>query len=196
MRAIEWSSGTWLHEPPHHRVDGGALIVTTAHASDFWLTTGYGFTHYSGHALLTGFPPHSAMEVEFSAEWTHEFDQAGLLLHADESHWVKAGVEFADGILGLGAVVTDGRSDWSVGHVPEWMGQRIRVRVSRSRDAITVRAKTENYPWRLVRLAPMDPDLTWRAGPLAASPTRERLQVTFHSWDVGTPDAAIHPDEI
>jgi uncharacterized protein len=192
MTAIEWSSGTWLHEPPEHRVDDGELIVTTAHESDFWRTTGYDFIHYSGHGLLTDFPPHSAMEVEFSANWTHEFDQAGLLLHADEAHWVKAGVEFADGVLGLGAVVTDGKSDWSVGHVPEWVGHRIRVRVSRSTDAITIRARTHNDPWRLVRLAPIDPTLTWLAGPLAASPTRERLHVTFHSWDATAPDTFLH----
>ena len=100
------------------------------------------------------------MQVEFSAQWTHEFDQAGLLLHADDAHWVKAGVEFADGVLGLDAVVTDRRSDWSVGHVPEWMDQRIRVRVSLSTDAITMRACTPGEAWRLVRLAPIDPSLS------------------------------------
>jgi regulation of enolase protein 1 (concanavalin A-like superfamily) len=192
MTAIEWGSGIWLHKPPEHRVVDGELVVTTAHESDFWRSTGYDFIHYSGHGLLIDFPPNTAMELEFSARWTHEFDQAGLLLHADEAHWTKAGVEFADGVLGLGAVVTDEKSDWSVGQVPEWMGQRIRVRVSRSRDTITVRARTGIDPWRLVRLAPINPDLTWRAGPLAASPTRAGLEVTFHSWVRVPADDAIH----
>ncbi|HEV8024135.1 MAG TPA: DUF1349 domain-containing protein [Candidatus Nanopelagicales bacterium] len=192
MTVIEWSSGTWLHEPPHHRIDGHELIVSTANESDFWRETGYGFTHHSGHALLTEFPPNSAMEVEFSAEWIHEFDQAGLLLHADKENWVKAGVEFADGVLGLGAVVTDGKSDWSVGHVPEWRNSRIRVRVSRSSDAITVRACVPGEPWRLVRLAPINSALTWRAGPLAASPTRAGLQITFHAWESAAADTDIH----
>lgn len=189
---IPWGDGTWLHEPSEHRVINDELVISTDLESDFWRETGYGFTHYSGHALLTDFPANSAMEVEFTAEWTHEFDQAGLLIHADDSHWVKAGVEFADGILGLGAVVTDGKSDWSVGHVPEWMDQRIRVRVSRSADAITVRARTPDEPWRLVRLAPIDPNLNWSAGPLAASPTREGLELTFHSWDRLAADESLH----
>ena len=89
-------------------------------------------------------------------------------------------------------MVTDGKSDWSVGHVHEWMGERIRVRVSRSSDAITVRARTERDPWRLVRLAPIDPALHWYAGPLAASPTRGGLQVTFHSWESAAADTDIH----
>lgn len=189
---IPWSDGTWVHEPAKHRVITDELVISTDLESDFWRETGYGFTHYSGHALVTDFPANSAMEVEFSADWTHEFDQAGLLLHADDAHWVKAGVEFADGVLGLGAVVTDGKSDWSVGHVPEWMDQTIRVRVSRSTDAITVRARVSDEPWRLVRLAPINPNLNWSAGPLAASPTREGLQVTFHTWESLAADNAIH----
>jgi len=189
---IPWNDGTWLNPPLNADSSSDELIVTTADQSDFWNRTGYGFTHTTGHALLREFPAGSAMEVEFSARWTHEFDQAGLFLHADSEHWVKAGVEFADGVLGLGAVVTNGMSDWSVGHVPEWMDQRIRVRVSRSTDALTVRACTPGESWRLVRLAPIDPALTWHAGPLAASPTRAGLQITFHAWESAAVDTDIH----
>ncbi len=189
---IEWADGTWLNAPPSAEASGTALIVTTADQSDFWNRTGYGFVHDNGHALLRDFPAHTAMEVEFSAAWTHEFDQAGLFLYADPEHWVKAGVEFADGVLGLGAVVTDGMSDWSIGHVPEWMSARIRVRVSRTEDAITVRARAGNEPWRLVRLAPIDSTLTWSAGPLAASATRSGLRVTFHTWETSSPDESLH----
>lgn len=192
MNHIDWTSGQWLHEPPSHRIVDGCLEITTENESDFWRETAYGFTHYSGHALLVEFPPDTAMEVEFSAEWTHEFDQGGLMLHADERHWVKAGVELADGVFGLGAVVTDGKSDWSVGQVPDWMGRRIRVRVSRSRDAITIRARTDAHPWQLVRVAPIGPELTWFAGPLAASPTRAGLSVSFHAWESCEPDTEIH----
>lgn len=192
MSAIAWESGRWLHEPPSYRIDSTDLVTTTADKSDFWCETGYGFTHYSGHALLIEFAPNTAMEVEFSAQWTHEFDQAGLLLHADERHWIKAGVEHADGVLGVGAVVTDGRSDWSVGHVPEWMGERIRVRASRSNDSVTIRARVGDQPWRLVRLAPIDPTLNWLAGPLAASPSRAGLTVTFHDWTRAAADESLH----
>lgn len=192
MTVISWAAGRWLNEPPTHTVEGSDLVVSTAHASDFWRTTGYGFTHYTGHALLHEFPPNTAMEVEFSADWTHEFDQAGIFLHADEAHWVKAGVEFADGVLGLGAVVTDELSDWSVGQIPDWMDRRIRIRVSRTLDAITVRSRTDHHSWRLVRLAPIDPNRDWFAGPLAASPSREGLVVRFHSWLLSAADASVH----
>jgi len=189
---IPWVEGSWLNEPAALDSLADDLVVTTADQSDFWNRTGYGFVHDDGHALLRDFPAHTAMEVEFSAEWTHEFDQAGLFLHADSEHWVKAGVEFADGVLGLGAVVTDGMSDWSVGHVPEWMNTRIRIRVSRTEDAITVRARADEEPWRLVRLAPINPNLTWSAGPLAASPSRAGLVVYFHAWEITDADESLH----
>jgi regulation of enolase protein 1 (concanavalin A-like superfamily) len=189
---IPWPEGSWLNEPAALESIADDLVVTTADQSDFWNRTGYGFVHDNGHALLREFPAHTAMEVEFSAEWTHEFDQAGLFLYADSEHWVKAGVEFADSVLGLGAVVTAGMSDWSVGHVPEWMGARIRIRVSRTTDAITVRARAGDEPWRLVRLAPIDPDLTWSAGPLAASPSRAGLIVHFHAWEASDADTSLH----
>ena len=189
---IPWPEGSWLNEPAALESIADDLVVTTADQSDFWNRTGYGFVHDNGHALLREFPAHTAMEVEFSAEWTHEFDQAGLFLYADSEHWVKAGVEFADSVLGLGAVVTAGMSDWSVGHVPEWMGARIRIRVSRTTNAITVRARAGDEPWRLVRLAPIDPTLTWSAGPLAASPSRAGLIVHFHAWEASDADTSLH----
>jgi len=189
---IPWVEGSWLNEPAALESLADDLVVTTDDQSDFWNRTGYGFVHDNGHALLRDFPAHTAMEVEFSADWTHEFDQAGLFLHANSEHWVKAGVEFADGVLGLGAVVTDGMSDWSVGHVPEWMNTRIRIRVSRTQDAITVRARADDEPWRLVRLAPIDPNLTWSAGPLAASPSRSGLVVTFYAWEITDADESLH----
>ena len=189
---IPWPEGSWLNEPAALESIADDLVVTTADQSDFWNRTGYGFVHDNGLALLREFPAHTAMEVEFSAEWTHEFDQAGLFLYADSEHWVKAGVEFADSVLGLGAVVTAGTSDWSVGHVPEWMSARIRIRVSRTTDAITVRARAGDEPWRLVRLAPIDPTLTWSAGPLAASPSRAGLIVHFHAWEASDADTSLH----
>ena len=42
------------------------------------------------------------------------YDQAGPLLRIDETHWVKAGIEFTDGLMHFSVVVTRDVSDWSV----------------------------------------------------------------------------------
>ncbi len=191
MDLHDWGAGVWTTPPAAVARDGSDLLVTAREASDFWRTTSYGFVHDDGHGLLAPFPDRSAVEVSFVADLTEQFDQAGILVRADAEHWVKAGVEYADGAAQLGAVVTDVVSDWSTG-VVDWVGRRVTVRASRSGDALTVRARVDEEPWRLVRLAPLDPALPWAAGPMVCAPSRTGLTVRFASWTTGPADTALH----
>lgn len=189
---IPWTVGTWTHAPATHTPDGSHLIVTAVEGSDAWRHTAYGFVHDTEHALLTPLAVGEAMEVSFRAPWSGQFDQAGVFVRADDEHWIKAGVEYADGHLGLGAVVTDIRSDWSVGYADDWVDAEITVRVSRWADAVVVRARADDGPWRLVRVAPFDGTHAASAGPFLAAPTREGLTVTFTRWTRSAADDALH----
>ncbi|MCM3695430.1 DUF1349 domain-containing protein [Microbacterium oleivorans] len=189
---VAWSEGTWTTPPPAAAERDGRLLVTAAEGSDAWRLTSYGFVHDSEHALLAPMPDGTAMEVEFDAAFEAQFDQAGLFVRVDDARWVKAGVEFSDGDLQLGAVVTDGMSDWSLAPVPEWLGRRITVRVSRSGNALTMRAGAAGDPLRLVRVIPFAAGLEAAAGPFVCAPTRAGLTVPFASWQRGPADAALH----
>jgi len=113
-----------------------------------------------------------------------------VFVRADAERWVKAGLEFADGVLNLGAVVTLGRSDWSVAPV-EWNGRTVTVRVSRAVESLTVRARVDGEPFRLVRVAPfVDGDVA--AGPFLCAPTRAGFLARFLSWRIGPADASLH----
>lgn len=194
MRDLNWGDGRWAQAVSTTTQDG-SLIVEPAAGSDLWRTTSYGFVHDDAPALLADLPDGSAMEVAFVLGGDEQFDQAGILVQADSRHWIKAGVEVADGVLMAGAVVTAEVSDWSTGPVPAWAGHEIVVRVSRSGDAVTVRARCplgDEPGWRLVRLAPIDPTLPWRAGPFCASPSRAGLKVTFTQWRIGPADTSLH----
>ena len=46
----------WRNKPPFHEWRGEALVVRTAHESDYWNNTFYGFRHDNGHFLATAFP--------------------------------------------------------------------------------------------------------------------------------------------
>jgi regulation of enolase protein 1 (concanavalin A-like superfamily) len=189
---VDWSSGAWLNPPPDVRVEGQDLIVHAAAGSDFWRTTAYGYVHDDGHALLHPFAVGTAVEVSLRADFDSQFDQAGILVRADAERWVKAGVELADGVLQLGAVVTHGMSDWSSGPVPSWAGGIVTIRVSRSDDALTVRARSETTDWGLVRVAPWAGGFRASAGPFCCAPTRAGLEVRFISWRVGAADDRLH----
>lgn len=189
---VDWDEATWLNPPRSATRRGGDLVVTTEPDSDFWRTTSYGFVHDDGHCLLAPFPVGGAIEVSFVAEFAEQFDQAGLVIRVDERNWIKAGLELADGVLQLGAVVTRGVSDWSTGPVPEWAGSTVTVRASRSGDAVTVRARVGDGPWRLVRLAPLDPDARAGAGPACCSPGPQELTVRFTGFATGPADESLH----
>ena len=192
--SVPWHDGVWTHPPVsiHHDADSNALHVVAESGSDAWLHTAYGFVHDSAHALLAPLPVGGAMDVSFRGDWHGQFDQAGLFVAASEERWVKAGVEFADGHLGLGAVVTAGASDWSIGRVDEWIGAELTVRISRWADALIVRARATDQEWRLVRVAPFPADAVAAAGPFLAAPTRAGLEVVFTRWVQGDADATLH----
>jgi len=189
-----FSRGTWTREPVSAHFDSaGAFIVEAAEGSDWWRDTAYGFRHENGHALLTPWLPDTAVEVTFELEsFTGDFDQAGLAVFVDDSHWIKAGVEHSDGHQQLGAVVTVGASDWSTGIVDEWVGTAVTVRASRVADAVVIRARSAgDDEWRLVRVAPFAHELA-RIGPMVCAPTRSGLRVRFLDWRVTAPDTAVH----
>ena len=126
-------------------------------------------------------------------DYGEQFDQAGVLVRADERHWAKAGVEVVDGAAQLGAVVTHEHSDWSAQPVAGWHGAEVTVRVSRSGDALTVRARRAAGEWQFVRLAPWPADLPALAGPFCCAPTRAGLRIRFLSWRTGPADERLHP---
>ncbi|HOC13218.1 MAG TPA: DUF1349 domain-containing protein [Propionicimonas sp.] len=189
-RRVAWSEGVWTNPPAAVTTAEKALEVTAVEGSDAWRHTAYGFVHDTEHALLAPLAVGEAVEVVLQTTFSGQFDQAGVLVRADAEHWVKAGCEYADGALNLGAVVTLERSDWSVAPV-DWNGQEITVRVSRDAESLTVRAKVAGGDFRLVRVAPFVTGEV-SAGPYVCAPTRPDFTVRFLSWRVVPGDASLH----
>ena len=174
------------------REAGASLFVTAREESDAWRHTEYGFVHDSEHALVAPFAVGDAMEVDFVASFDQEFDQAGIFIRASEEIWTKAGLEYSDGVLQAGAVVTNVNSDWSVAPVPEWHGNVVTIRASRSQTAITLRIGVGGSDLRLLRLLPFNGELAAEAGPMMCGPTRAGLEVEFRQWRRGVADASLH----
>ncbi len=195
MADVPWNAGAWTTPPAHRTERDDGLHVTAREGSDAWRITSYGFIHNTEHALLSPFPQDSAVEVTFRLNFSAQFDQAGVFIRVDEANWIKAGIEWSDGEENLGAVVTQGMSDWSISPVLGWDGRLVTVRASRSGDAVTVRARVDDEPWRMVRVAPLDPHAVAAAGPYCCAPTRSGLEVHFTSWRTTEPDASLHLQE-
>lgn len=188
-----WESGTWTNGPGRVEPDGAELLVTAVKGSDAWRETAHGYITDNAHALLAPMASGTAVEVSFVADFTEQFDQAGIMLRSSSTHWIKSGVEYADGILQLGAVVTRDTSDWSSNAV-SWSGEEVTVNASRSGNAVVIRAKVAGEPFRMIRLAWVDPELEYSAGPYLCAPTRDGFTVRFTGWRTLAADDNVHPD--
>ncbi len=184
---------TWLNPPPRWSAGSDTLTLTTGEATDFWQRTHYGFTRDSGHAWLAPVDGDFTAEVRFRGGYTTLYDQAGLMLRRDAETWIKAGIEFTDGLMHFSVVVTADGSDWSVIPLPDAAPDTwISVRMTRRGAAVLVQCAVEDSPWRMARLAPF-PAEPARAGPMACSPERGGLEVEFSGLRIGPAvDAPLH----
>ena len=84
--------------------------------SDWWRLSYYNppFIHESGHIYGIKTNDSVVVETSFSIEYKSQFDQAGLMLHSDNNHWIKVGIEYADGKTHLSSVITNNYSQWAV----------------------------------------------------------------------------------
>ena len=169
----------WLNEPASWQRTGDVLTVSVDPSTDFWRETGYGYIRDSGHVygeVLAG-----DLDVSVRMRWTlgTQYDQAGVMLRADERTWLKTGVEFFEGRARLSTVLTLGRSSWMVTDLPEGTDEIV-LRVSRRGDAVEVRYVIEDGPAELAALVFMPPGREVLAGVMAAAPEGPGFRVTFH----------------
>ena len=180
-----WDKMHWLNPPANAVSEGSGLLVTTADQTDFWHGTYYGFQHHNGHFLHQAASGDFSLETAFRAAFSQQYDQAGLMIRADATHWVKCGIEYVGGTAHLAVVVTNGMSDWSQMPLPDYDGQ-LRLRLTRVRDAIWVQYLAGEV-WKMLRLAYFPPELTVDAGVMCCSPSRAGLEVVFEKMALTPP---------
>ena len=140
-KRIPLEIGDRLNPALSAEIVGSEFIVTAKKKTDFWWKTSNGFIHNSGHALLIDFPEESSLEASWILDYKHQFDHAGLMVYSNETNWIKAKVESAEGLPQPGVIVTRRISDWSVAPVPTWIDRELTIQFSRSRDSLTISAK-------------------------------------------------------
>ena len=184
----------WLNPPPERRRGPDGLRFVTGARTDFWQSTFYGFRRDDGHALLAPAPGEVEATVAVEAAYRHLYDQAGIMLRRDARNWIKAGIEWSDGVANLSVVVTrDGHSDWSVRPSPRLAGPQT-VRMVVARDAVLVRHRQRGAGWTLLRLCPLPGGRgPVRIGPTACTPERAGLTVTVSAFTLAPAgDVRLH----
>ena len=181
------SGAHWHAEPPHWDLTDSELSLTTGSETDFWQNTLYGFQKDDGHFLGLSVEGDFTAVVGFEADYDVLYDQAGLMMRADDQMWLKAGIEYSDDVTNFSTVVTrHGRSDWSVIAVPNLTGIQ-RVRLTRVGGAVITHHLREEGGWQLMRLADFPAEAHVMVGPMACSPKRAGLVVRFREFQIGPP---------
>jgi uncharacterized protein len=169
----------WLNEPVSWQRTGDVLRVSVDPGTDFWRTTGYGYVHDNGHVYGELLPGDLDVSVRVRGTFANQYDQAGIMLRADENTWLKTGLEFFEGRPRLSTVLTMGFSSWMVADLPPATDE-VTLRVSRRGDAVEVRYAAGDGTAELVALVFMPPGREMLAGIVCAAPEGGGFSVAFH----------------
>jgi uncharacterized protein len=169
----------WLNEPARWSVDNGELTVTADPGTDFWRTTGYGYTRDTGHLYGERANGEFDLSVRVRAAYGAQYDQAGAMVRVDERRWLKTGVEYFDGRMRLSTVVTLDYSSWAVGELPRGAAE-ITLHLARRGDSVEVRYGVDGgEPDELAAIVYVPPGETVLAGAMCAAPEGPGFDASF-----------------
>ncbi|WP_250007326.1 DUF1349 domain-containing protein [Actinoplanes sp. M2I2] len=177
---------SWLNEPPEWSDEPDGIRVVTGLKTDFWRRTFYGYITDNGHFYHRPVTGDFTAEVVVAAGHSALFDQAGLMVRADERTWLKTGLEVTSGAVQLSTVLTRDDSDLSVAPIPAGRDE-VAIRLTRFGSAVAVHRGDGGDSWQLVRLGHLDLPETVEVGVMCCSPERAGLEVTFRGFRVGDP---------
>ncbi len=171
----------WYNEPAAWVEEDQKMSVTAEPKTDFWRKTHYGFIRDNGHFAYVRQTGDFSAEVNLSADYRDQYDQAGLMLRHDEDRWIKCGIELVDGVHYASAVVTDDYSDWSVAPL-DGAPQSVTVRLTREDQTIQVYFSIDGGPERLIRVAHLKLDDQVQIGMMCASPEGSGVTAVFRDF--------------
>jgi regulation of enolase protein 1 (concanavalin A-like superfamily) len=168
----------WLNEPAHWSLAGGMLTVTADPGTDYWRITHYGFVRDSGHVYGDHVAGDFDLAVRVRGTYAHQYDQAGVMVLADDEHWLKTGVEYVDGRARFSTVVTVGYSSWAVSDLPAG-ARELSLRLARRGDAVEVRYSVDERDAGLAAVGYLPAGRPVFAGALCAAPDGPGFDVSF-----------------
>jgi regulation of enolase protein 1 (concanavalin A-like superfamily) len=174
---------TWMNPPPKSSIVQDTLYVTTAHDTDFWRITSYGFIHDNGHFFAKKVNGGFTAQVRVHANFKDLYDQAGLMVHIDEKTWIKVGAEFSDGQPMFSTVLTNGKSDWSVMPAPAYK-DGFWIRITVSDGVVRAQYSVDKKSWPMLRLAPFPDAAQYAVGPMCCTPKGQGLDVKFSEFEL------------
>lgn len=173
----------WFNEPEKWTVENQALSMFVTPKSDYWRISHYGFTVDDAPFYYALYGGEFEVKVKITGDYKNRFDQAGLMLRIDEQNYIKAGIEFVDGVYNLSTVVTHKTSDWSVIALEKPV-PFIWIKAVRRLDALEVFYSFDDKTYTMMRNAWMQDNTPMMVGVMGACPDGDGFNVKFENFKV------------
>ena len=166
----------WFNEPEKWTVENQILSMFVTPKSDYWRISHYGFTVDDAPFYYALYGGEFEVKVKITGDYKNRFDQAGLMLRIDEQNYIKAGIEFVDGVYNLSTVVTHKTSDWSVIALEKPV-PFIWIKAVRRLDAVEVFYSFDDKTYTMMRNAWMQDNTPMMVGVMGACPDGDGFNV-------------------
>jgi len=175
----------WLNPPPSSEVRDEWLEVSPGSETDFWQKTLDGGSRDDGHVLYVEVSGDFVAETRVTGDFFNLYDQAGLMLRMDATHWIKADAENDPvGSPTLGVVITRDTSDWSVSRLAP---KEFLLRLERKGKLVAVYTSEDGHKWSVLRMATLDWRNPLQVGLFAACPTKSGMRARFDYFKIERP---------
>ncbi len=179
----------WYNEPLDWNIENDNLTMQVTPRSDYWRITHYGFTVDDGPFYFAERGGEFEVVVKIAGEYKTRFDQMGLMLRVDEKHWIKAGIEFVDGVYNFSTVVTNDFSNWSVSPI-KGKPDALWIKAVRRTDAVEIFYSLDGTNYQMSSVAYLPPKKPIMVGMMAASPDGDGFKAVFEDFKIShLPDA-------
>jgi uncharacterized protein len=173
----------WFNEPATWSEQDGDIIVHAGAQTDFWRVTGSGYVRDNGHIYGEELTSDFDLSVQVRADYARQYDQAGVAIRIDESHWIKTGVEFFDGRRRFSTVVTVDNSSWMMGALPDDF-ETLNLSLARRGDSVEIRCSTDQDELDLAAVVFVEPGASALVGVMCAAPEGDGFEARFSRFEL------------
>lgn len=173
----------WFNEPEQWEIKDGTLSMFVTPQTDYWRISHYGFTVDDAPFYYATYGGEFEVKVKITGDYKVRFDQAGLMLRIDHENYIKTGIEFVDGKYNISAVVTHGKSDWSVIALDK-TPDCIWIKAVRRLDAVELFYSYDDKTYTMMRNAPLADNTPVMVGLMGACPDGKGFNVKFENFKV------------
>jgi regulation of enolase protein 1 (concanavalin A-like superfamily) len=177
----------WFNEPSRWSEDDGCIVADADPHTDFWRITDYGYVRDNAHIYGEAIDSDFRLTVRVQADFATQYDQAGVSVRLDESHWIKTGVELFENKLRFSTVVTIDSSNWMIADLPDDF-DILNLSIARMGDALHISYSTGEDQVELAAIVFVQPHVGAFAGVMCASPEGEGFTARFSDFALSIPE--------